>query len=600
MGVVRFYKWIKDKRFNSVVKRDLSMRIDHFMLDLNGLLHRAAQMAYAYGDFDDKEVRAEIEELNKQPEGPEYLKNQYFLYVYQLLTDVVSNVRPRVQLVLAVDGIAPAAKVGQQRQRRYKSSANGVDPVFDRNAITPFTPFMEELNLMIRGWIEANRGWLPEVVYSSYEVPGEGEHKIMSLLRRNKSNINARGENVCVYGLDADLIMLTMLSGIDNIVIMRESMTDIVDINAFKSEIKERYHIEPEDFVVLLSLIGNDFLPHPAWMTDTEVAIDTILETYRDRYAPAPSIVDAEGIQSVINREKFYSFLRLLADEEDRLLVKASGEARRHFTFNKAREYVAYVGTVADDKRTRFQFNPSRFRSEWYTNAVSNHDEETLAKLDLSIRPPSIEDAARDMSHAFIATVEWVLNYYKHGHERLNKRWIYEFHHAPLIRDLATHCLDAPEVFRDNGRGFISAYEQLLAVIPPKSVGILPPRLRKFYTHASAIADIFPERFITEVNDPSRPHESVALLPFVDLDRVLQVIRQEKVRIPSNSIDVVMRRDGWYDINGKLIGEVAEEMFTRPQFHIKLPKPVERRPPGAYAPRGGRGRGGAGPSSYRR
>jgi 5'-3' exonuclease len=61
---------------------------------------------------------------------------------------------------IAFDGVAPVAKLNQQRERRYKSwyqnemmrhvtKKTEVDP-FNTAAITPGTPFMKELNAMRR------------------------------------------------------------------------------------------------------------------------------------------------------------------------------------------------------------------------------------------------------------------------------------------------------------------------------------------------------------------------------------------------------------------------------------------------------------------
>ena len=81
---------------------------------------------------------------------------------------------------------------------------------WDSNAITPGTPFMDLLATSLRYWVvhkmNTDPGWKKvsfsflldslfrltllklEVILSDASVPGEGEHKIMDFIRRQRSN----------------------------------------------------------------------------------------------------------------------------------------------------------------------------------------------------------------------------------------------------------------------------------------------------------------------------------------------------------------------------------------------------------------------------
>ena len=164
---------------------------------------------------------------------------------------------------MAVDGVAPRAKMNQQRSRRFrtakeakevreKAEAKGEklpeEKAFDSNCITPGaqqalssypfsllnvfagTPFMarlsEQLHYFINKKITEDSNWRDvEVVLSGHEVPGEGEHKIMEYIRLSRAqpdyNPNVRH---CLYGLDADLIMLGLLSHDPHFCLLREEV----------------------------------------------------------------------------------------------------------------------------------------------------------------------------------------------------------------------------------------------------------------------------------------------------------------------------------------------------------------------------------------
>lgn len=78
---------------------------------------------------------------------------------------------------------------------------------WDSNAITPGTPFMDLLAQSLRYWVvqkmNTDPGWKDiEVIISDASVPGEGEHKIMDFIRRQRTNPGYDANtNHVIYGL---------------------------------------------------------------------------------------------------------------------------------------------------------------------------------------------------------------------------------------------------------------------------------------------------------------------------------------------------------------------------------------------------------------
>ena len=103
---------------------------------------------------------------------------------------------------------------------------------------------MEKLNEAIRQFI-TSFGDI-KYIFNSSNIPGEGEHKIMNFIKENKKTLDCDG-NIIIYGLDADLIMLSMTCRMDNIYLLREEVefkvvNEIVkDFYLSKEKLLERY-----------------------------------------------------------------------------------------------------------------------------------------------------------------------------------------------------------------------------------------------------------------------------------------------------------------------------------------------------------------------
>ena len=84
----------------------------------------------------------------------------------------------------------------------------------------------EQLKYFVNKKISEDSNWqICQVILSGHDVPGEGEHKIMEYIRKSRAQPDY-DPNVrhCLYGLDADLIVLGLLSHDPHFCLLREEV----------------------------------------------------------------------------------------------------------------------------------------------------------------------------------------------------------------------------------------------------------------------------------------------------------------------------------------------------------------------------------------
>lgn len=224
MGVPAFFAWWANNFRDLILTTDFRERLHHedqgckvkLYLDYNGAIHPAVrtddQMAY--------------EAMNQA--------------VVEYLIKIIAYVKPD-EVYIAVDGVAPKAKMAQQRDRRYKSCKEASktrdicirhkqpvrDQKIDFNMISPGTEFMWDLQLYIEECINKriSKGESWEGITFTLNgsgIPGEGEHKIMADIRACEQSDEPDTIKI-IYGLDADLMFLTLINE-PNAFLMRENV----------------------------------------------------------------------------------------------------------------------------------------------------------------------------------------------------------------------------------------------------------------------------------------------------------------------------------------------------------------------------------------
>ena len=219
MGVpTLFLSIIKNKYYKNVHNgvKDGNVDCDYFFLDYNGVVYKIYE-----------KIKKNIEGHNMSKDKiEELLIEEVIKYTRYLICDVV---KPKKMTYISLDGPAPRAKMVQQRSRRYigyhdkiylqnakkKYNISSDNNEWDSSAnISPGTNFMEKFsNALIK--VMKEKGFSihnskMEVLLSNSNVPGEGEHKFLPIIRLMRKKKSTENLKVYMYGSDADLIILAI------------------------------------------------------------------------------------------------------------------------------------------------------------------------------------------------------------------------------------------------------------------------------------------------------------------------------------------------------------------------------------------------------
>ncbi|CAL5871662.1 uncharacterized protein PFLUO_LOCUS5915 [Penicillium psychrofluorescens] len=261
MGVPALFRWLSNKypKIISPVIEEQAQQVDgeEIPIDTTGPNPNGEEMDNLYLDMNG------IVHPCTHPEGkpPPSNEQEMMLEIFKYTDRVVNMVRPRKLLMIAIDGVAPRAKMNQQRARRFRSAQEAqenddkkeelqkmiakqnakkgvdtgiqkevVEKTWDSNVITPGTPFMDILAASLRYWIayklNTDPGWEKmKIIISDATVPGEGEHKIMEFIRSQRASPeHDPNTRHVIYGLDADLIMLGLGTHEPHFRVLREDV----------------------------------------------------------------------------------------------------------------------------------------------------------------------------------------------------------------------------------------------------------------------------------------------------------------------------------------------------------------------------------------
>jgi 5'-3' exonuclease len=525
MGVPKMFLWLlkKYKKSNFVFQKENNLneleKIDWFMIDANCLFHPKAFEVLA-------------EEQKKDNINHKSLQNKMINTIILYIEKLIDYVDPKIGVYIAIDGPVCLAKIKQQRQRRFRSVHDKI--LFDKiktkhnikipyywnnSAISPGTKFMNNLHLKILNFIkEYKLKKNIQIIYSSSNVPGEGEHKLLEYIKENKS----KNYSYVTYGLDADLIFLMFVTQSDKVYLLREAQQfeasnskdqlNFVSIQIMKECILNTFNSYIQinldknriinDFIFLCYFLGNDFLPHILALNISKNGIEYLIQKYAITFIKINDYLLSKNTK-IIDQNFLQNFLKELSNDENLILIE---------NYSGKKRYPRYMGNN-DYEKEIFKIENLLFKiNDPIGLGVDSNYRENYYKYYFDVDDNELEIFVENLVKNYLIGIRWVTHYYFEKIVDLN--WYYPYDNPPFICDIYKYLINMNNINFDNKQIYMTPFEQLLIILPSQSKYLLPKCLGTLVSSPkSSLAHLYPTDFEIDFLYKQRYWEGIPKLP---------------------------------------------------------------------------------------
>ena len=373
-----------------------------------------------------------------------------------------------------------------------------------------------------------------KVIFSSEKCAGEGEHKLVKYVR----DYGIKDESFMIQGMDADLFMLSLATHFPKFHILRENPYKYeneyyyIDVSSIRENIvnvllcehsmlDDRIHIN--DFILMIFLTGNDFLPHLPAIEILEGGVENLFETYRSVSREHGSLTTSINTLNIKCLQSFIGTLSLsekeyLEDKRSKSILFPDKLLEKH--------------TKLGDKG-KFIIDFQSYRNEYYSTKMNINNEE-------EIKQSCIE---------YVEGLQWVLSYYITGVP--NWKWFYKHNYGPFLSDIAKYMVDyiRPSYIGKETKPYLP-FMQLLCVLPQKSKSLLASPLSDVMLLKST-QKFYPDIIDIDLDGKRNLYEGIVNLPPIDY----KVLEKEY----NNALKNVDERDKKRNINGKSFSYELQE-----------------------------------------
>lgn len=570
MGVPGLFSWIKNNSTIKFINHNIDKLcvINNLYIDTNGIIHPSCnQIISELTHFISND---NLEEL--------MIKN-----VIKNITELIEYVKPKKFVYIAIDGVAPFAKITQQRTRRYKKyfeDENNKNKKINYTNwsninITPGTPFMKKLHDKLNNFIKEYKTNL-KIKYSSCYESGEGEHKIIQYINFN----NKTKDTHVIYGLDTDLLFLSIISNIiynQEVYIIRENITkstdsnkliyEYIDINVlikslllifskysmiieFNNQILNNKNIIENnkiiiDFIFLCFLIGNDFLHNIPFydVNNLEIIIIIYIEIYYKNKISnnQNNLINLNNSLQKINIQFLNELFENLAIKEKKIYKdnnfnKEFNNDLKENKMKNCKKNYNNINNLNEIKETYKLFS-DKIQFNIYEK-IKNYEDYKFKYYEYYIHTKHNQDIVIEkMCNEYLNGIKWTLDYYFYTNtENLNVYnnkmlcpswdWSYLYCNMPFVSDINKYLKKYN--FNLNNIKFDDSTElhfkqQLFYVIP---FDFLQNIDNDLYLTANKLKYhyLFPKKFILDIQEKTIIWKCDPIIPFISVDVLKKII----------------------------------------------------------------------------
>jgi 5'-3' exonuclease len=353
--------------------------------------------------------------------------------------------------------------------------------------------------------------------------------------------------------------MLSLTSHNANIVLMRESQDfghfcqgsktkvpfKYLVINKLRTIICETLTIDEEqpnnnaiidDYVFICILLGNDFVPALSFLKIKEGAVDILINMYKQIKSTIYTSADNIIKNKKINLKVFRLFMTHLYKNENELMQHVVDHY--HNTFSKYNHILKYQNIPSNtreyqekmmkDFMNHYEDYPLRNKPLFSQDINPTEDVKWRSIYYHHLFGGNSPQIIKQACEEYITGLGWIVDYYFDTDiTNIDNIWFYHYAYAPTAYDIHKYLYALDKDFlelqeKNKSNYVIEPYMQLLLVLPPQSINLLPKHLKGIMTDIRlGCVHLYPYKFQVETYLKHKLWECTPILPFIDLHKIV-------------------------------------------------------------------------------